>query len=266
MTYKNLETELNGAVATIWLNRPEVRNAIDEHLIAEISKVFSELAKNERIRVLVLAGRGTSFCAGGDIDWMRRMADFSPEQNLRDARMLAQMLKTVHTSPKPVIARVHGPAYAGGMGLAAAGDIVVADQAAEFCLSEVRIGLVPATISPYVIRALGIRASQRYMLTGERLSAQEAFRLGFVHQLSNVGAIDEAVSCVANALIAAGPQALTKTKSLIEDVGLRGPHEDVMQDTAERIANVRASSEGREGVTAFLAKRKPMWLASGGAR
>jgi methylglutaconyl-CoA hydratase len=262
MTYQNLEVECNGAVATIWLNRPQVRNALDEVLIAELTHVFSAVQEDDRIRVLVLAGRGTAFCAGGDLQWMRRMAEFSAEQNLQDAMRLARMLKAVHASRKPVVARVHGPAYAGGMGLAAACDVIVADPAAEFCLSEVRIGLVPATISPYVIRALGLQATRRYMLTAERLEPQEAWRIGFVHELTETGAIDQAVTRIASALLAAGPQALTTTKALIARVGTRSVDADLIQETATCIAHARASREGREGVMAFLAKRKPAWTCT----
>jgi len=264
MTYHNLEIETKGGVATVWLNRPQVRNALDEVFIAEISRAFANLQLDESVRVVVLAGRGTAFCAGGDIKWMKRMAGFSAYQNLQDAMLLAQMLKTVHSCPKPVIGRVHGPAFAGGMGLAAACDIIVADRAAEFCLTEVRIGLVPATISPYVIQALGVQASRRYMLTAERLPAEQALLLGFVQELCDVGEIDVAVSRIAAALLNAGPRALSQTKALIEQVVANPLDAELMRNTAQHIANVRASDEGREGVTAFLEKRKPNWLTAKG--
>jgi methylglutaconyl-CoA hydratase len=262
LEYRNLEIETKGGIATLWLNRPEVRNALDERLIAEITEAVTALQQDDSVRVLVLAGRGKAFCAGADLNWMKRMAGYSGEQNLRDAMGLARMLRTVHVSAKPVLARVHGPAFAGGMGLAAACDIIVAEPAAEFCLSEVRIGLVPATISPYVIRALGVQAARRYMLSAERIPAAEALRIGFVHEISEEGAIDEALARIAGALLIAGPKALAQTKDLIEQVGTRRIDEDVMQETAGLIAAVRASAEGREGVSSFLEKRKPAWLAA----
>jgi len=261
MEFRNLEIEKQGGVATLWLNRPQVRNALDEVLIAEIAHAVTGLQQDDGVRVLVLAGRGTAFCAGADLNWMKRMAAYSGEQNLQDSMRLAQMLGTVHASAKPVIARVHGPAFAGGMGLAAACDVVVAEPTAEFCLSEVRIGLVPATISPYVIRALGMQASRRYMLTAERMGAAEALRIGFVHELSDTGGIDQVVARIAAALLAAGPQAVARTKALIEQVGMRPVDQGLMEETASLIAAVRASPEGREGVSSFLEKRRAGWLA-----
>jgi methylglutaconyl-CoA hydratase len=260
LPYENLEIDSHGGIATIWLNRPQVRNALDETLIAEISHAVTALQQDAGVRVLVLAGRGKAFCAGADLNWMKRVASYSGEQNQQDAMRLAQMLKTVHASGKPVVARVHGPAFAGGMGLAAACDIVVAEPTAEFCLSEVRIGLIPSTISPYVIRALGVQACRRYMLTAERVTAVQASRIGFVHELSQEGAIDEAVGRIAGALLAAGPHALARTKALIEQVGMRPVDEEVMGETAALIAAIRTSDEGREGVSSFLEKRKPAWV------
>jgi methylglutaconyl-CoA hydratase len=261
MAYRNLQVERQGTVATVWLNRPEVRNALDEVLIAELTQVFRELQDDDAIRVLVLGGHGTVFCAGADLHWMKRMAQYSPEQNREDAMRLAEMLRVIHQSEKPVIARVHGAAFAGGMGLAAACDIVVASHDAQFCLSEVRIGLVPATISPYVVQALGVQAARRYMLTAERLPADEAFRLGFVHQLAEAGEIDEAVARMVSALEAGGPQALAQAKALMERVTMRPLDDELMQETAVRIADIRASNEGREGLSAFLEKRRPVWAS-----
>lgn len=262
MNYQNLEVEFQGAVATVWLDRPEARNALDEVLIAELTQAFAELQDDDRVRVIVLGGHSTAFCAGADLHWMKRMAEHNAEQNLQDAMRLAQMLYTVHSSRKPVIARVHGPAYAGGMGLAAACDLIVADPAAVFCLSEVRIGLVPATIAPYVIQALGVRASKRYMLTAERLSAQEALHVGFVHELAEAGAIDRSVGRFARALVAGAPNALARIKALIGDVGARKLDAQLIRDTAACIADVRASTEGREGVSAFFERRKPAWTGA----
>ncbi|MCD2513343.1 enoyl-CoA hydratase/isomerase family protein [Comamonas endophytica] len=260
MNYQNLEVQIQGPVATLWLNRPAVRNALDEVLLAEMTLAVNELERNDAVRVLVLAGRGKAFCAGADLNWMKRMASYSDAQNQADAMGLAQMLKTLHGIGKPTIARVHGAAFAGGMGLAAACDVVVAEPTAEFCLSEVRIGLIPSTISPYILQALGVQAAKRYMLTAERLSAQEAHRLGFVQALSEEGAIDATVARIAQALAAGGPRALARTKALIHSVAHRSLDEELITETAGLIAQVRASDEGREGVAAFLEKRAAGWV------
>jgi methylglutaconyl-CoA hydratase len=260
LSYSNIEVEQQGPVATLWLNRPQVRNAMDEVLIAELTQAVNRLQQDASVRVLVLAGRGSAFCAGADLNWMKRMAGFSEEQNREDARGLAKMLRTLHACEKPVIARVHGPAFAGGMGLAAACDIVVAGPAAEFCLTEVRIGLVPATISPYVVRALGMQASRRYMLTAERITASEAHRIGFVQVLATDGDIDDAVAGAARALAAGGPCALARTKSLIDQVAGRALDDGTIDDTALLIAEVRAGAEARDGIPSFLEKRKPTWI------
>lgn len=221
MNYQNLEVQIQGPVATLWLNRPAVRNALDEVLLAEITQAVNDLERNDAVRVLVLGGRGKAFCAGADLHWMKRMASYSDAQNQADALGLANMLKTLHGVRKPTIARVHGAAFAGGMGLAAACDVVVAEPAAEFCLSEVRIGLIPSTISPYILQALGVQAAKRYMLTAERLSASQAHRLGFVQLLCEEGGIDAAVAGLAQALVAGGPEALARTKALIHTVAHR---------------------------------------------
>lgn len=256
-----LEVEIQGPVATLWLNRPAVRNALDEALLAQITQAVNGLERNDAVRVLVLAGRGKAFCAGADLNWMKRMASYSDAQNQADAMGLATMLKTLHGVSKPTIARVHGAAFAGGMGLAAACDVVVAQPTAEFCLSEVRIGLIPSTISPYIIQALGVQAAKRYMLTAERLSAREAHRLGFVQVLCEEGGLDAAVAQLSQALAAGGPQALRQTKALINTVAHRSLDEALITETAGLIAKVRASSEGREGVASFLEKRQPLWMA-----
>ncbi len=261
LNFRHLEIEQAGPVATVWLNRPDVRNALDEVLLAEITQAIDALAEDASVRVIVLGGRGKAFCAGADLNWMKRMAQYSPEENRADARVLAHMLRTVYRSPKPVVARVHGPAFAGGMGLAAACDIVVAEPTVEFCLTEVRIGLIPSTISPYVIQALGAQASRRYMLTAERLGAPEAHRLGLVHELCEPGGIDAAVARIVEALLAGGPQALRQTKALIDRVANRPMDDALLEETAGLIAAARASDEGREGVGAFLEKRRPAWQA-----
>jgi len=262
MDYRNLEIEVTRGVATIWLNRPGIRNAMNEALISELTGAMRALGSDTGVRVVVLAGRGTAFCAGADLSWMKQMAEYSQAENRASAVDLAQMLNALHACPKPTIARVHGHAFAGGMGLASACDIRIADSAAEFCLSEVRIGLVPATISPYVVQAMGAAAARRYMLTAERLSATEAHRIGFVHVMSEPGAIDEAVDRFTQKLLDAGPAALARTKQLLDDVVDRPVDEALLEITADVIADVRASAEGREGVGSFLEKRKPAWEQS----
>jgi methylglutaconyl-CoA hydratase len=259
MTYRTIELDVEDYVATIWLNRPDVRNALNETVIAELDEVLNTLGARDEIRVVVLAGRGKAFCAGADLQWMQRMAAYSTSENEADAMRLAAMLRTLHQCPKPTIARVHGPAYAGGMGLAAACDLVVASTNAEFCLSEVRIGLVPATISPYVVQALGVRAASRYMLTAERIGAAEAHRIGFVHEVREPDEIDSVIDELALSLRMAGPAALAQTAELIHQVANRPIEDDLIADTARLIARVRASVEGREGVDAFLQKRKAAW-------
>jgi methylglutaconyl-CoA hydratase len=259
--YETIELEESGGIAHLWLNRPDIRNAMSDLVIAELTAALSHVAKESDIRVLVLGGRGSAFCAGADLTWMKRSAGFSQDENRADAGRLAAMLKALHSLSKPTIARVHGPAFAGGMGLAAACDIVVADQNAVFCLSEVRIGLVPATISPYIVQALGIHAARRYMLTAERLTAAHGQRIGFVHELCEPGTIDAAVDSLAQALRSGGPAALMQTKRLLDDVATRFIDPELMDMSAALIASVRASSEGREGIGAFLEKRKPTWVS-----
>lgn len=260
MEYKTLEIDIAAGIGTVWLNRLDMRNALNEDVIRELTGAVHALGSDLQVRVVVLAGRGTAFCAGADLNWMKRMADYSHAENRTSALELAQMLHALHTCPKPTIARVHGAAFAGGMGLASACDIRVADPAAEFCLSEVRIGLVSATISPYVVQAMGAAAARRYMLTAERFSADEAHRMDFVHAVSSVGMIDEAVGQFAKALLCAGPEALARTKRLLDDVIDRRIDAALLDLTAEVIADVRASAEGREGVGAFLQKRKQAWV------
>ena len=262
MEYRTLEIDVAQGVANVWLNRPDVRNAMNEDVIGELAAAVRALSAEAQVGVIVLAGRGSAFCAGADLAWMRRMAEAGHAENRAGALKLARMLDAVRTCPKPTIARVHGPAFAGGMGLASACDLRVAEPAAEFCLSEVRIGLVPATISPHVVQAMGAAAARRYMLTAERLPASEAHRIGFVHALSAPGAIDEIVDQLAEALLAAGPAALARTKRLLDDVVDRPIDDALLAMTAETIAEVRASAEGREGVASFLEKRKPTWVPS----
>ncbi|ACB34384.1 Enoyl-CoA hydratase/isomerase [Leptothrix cholodnii SP-6] len=247
-------------VAEVWLNRPDVRNAFNDDVIAELTATFGSLAADPDLRVIVLGGHGKAFCAGADLNWMRAMADYSWERNRADAQALADMLWAIHSCPVPVIGRVHGDCYAGGVGLAAVCDVLVASEAASFCLSEAKLGLLPATIGPYVVKALGERASQRYFLTAERFSATEAHRLGFVHELCAPDQIDERVQALVTSLVANGPAAVKACKQLVQDVAARPITAELRDDTARRIADIRCSAEGKEGVSAFLQKRSPSWL------
>jgi methylglutaconyl-CoA hydratase len=256
----SLTIETTGHVARVTLRRPEVRNAFDDTLIARITEAFVALAGRADVRCIVLAAEGPAFCAGADLHWMRRMADYSREENIADAAGMATMLRTIAECPQPTIARVQGDVYAGGVGLVAACDMAVAVDTAAFCLSEVRIGLIPATISPYVIRAIGPRAAQRYFLTAERFLAAEAHRIGLVHQVLAVEGLDAAVDALAKALCSAGPAAVRAGKRLIADVAGHPLDDALIARTVEGIADIRASDEGREGVSSFLQKRKPGWL------
>ena len=255
-----LTLEVNGPVATITLAQPEVRNAFSDEVIAEITHAFETVGANAAVRAVVLAAEGPAFCAGANLNWMCRMADYTRDENLVDAGKLAEMLRVIYECPKPTIARVQGDVYAGGMGLVAACDMAVAANTAGFCLSEVKIGLIPATISPYVIRAMGPRASHRYFLTGERFDAAEALRIGFVHQVTEVDALDSAVDGLLKHLLSAGPAAVRACKRLVLDVAEREIDAALIRATVEGIADIRASDEGKEGVQAFLNKRKPNWL------
>ena len=262
MSFETLEFALDadGAVARIWLDRPATRNAFDDVVIGELTRAFAEAGAMPAVRAVVLGARGPAFCAGADLNWMRRMADYTREQNLADAGTLATMLRTIAECPKPTIARVQGDVYAGGMGLVAACDMAVAVDTAWFCLSEVRIGLVPATISPYVIRAMGARAAQRWFLTAERFTAAEAHRLGLVHEVVDAAeAIDAQVDQLLKALRGAGPDAVATCKRLVAEVAGREIDAALIERTVEGIADIRASAEGREGVQAFLQKREPAW-------
>ena len=260
MEYQTLEVKVEGALATVWLNRPEVRNAFNETTIAELTDVFSALDTCHQVRAVVLAARGPAFCAGADLNWMKKMAGYSREENLADAAGLAAMLRAIHDCAKPVVARVQGDCYAGGMGLAAACDVVVAAEGAYFCLSEVKLGLIPATISPYVIRAMGAQPARRYFLTAERFSATDAARLGLAHEVVAADALDDTVANLVKALVSASPDAVAAAKLLVRDVAGQPLTDALVDDTVVRIADIRASEQGREGVRSFLEKRKPSWL------
>ena len=260
MSKHNLAIACDGPVARITLTQPEVRNAFSDAVIAEITAAFLDVGARPEVRAVVLAAEGPAFCAGADLNWMRRMADYTREENIADAGKLAEMLRVIYGCPKPTIARVQGDVYAGGMGLVAACDMAVAVDTAGFCLSEVKLGLIPATISPYVVRAMGARAAHRYFLTAERFGAPEALRIGFVHEVVAADALDAKVDELLKALTSASPNAVRACKKLVIDVAGREISASLIAATVEGIADIRASSEGKEGVQSFLNKRKPAWL------
>jgi methylglutaconyl-CoA hydratase len=261
MNLQRIKLTLDHHVARVTLDRPDVRNAFDDATIVELTAAFRALDDDPNVRVIVLGANGPAFCAGADLNWMKRMAGYSDAENRADAGSLATMLNTVYACSKPVIARVQGDAYAGGMGLVAACDIAVAVDFAHFCLSEAKLGLMPATIAPYVIRAIGARASHRYFVSAERFDAAEALRLGLVHQVATAAELDSAVEKIAASIVANSPNAVRECKQLVIDLAGREIDAALMADTAERIARIRSSDEGREGVRSFLEKSKPSWLA-----
>lgn len=254
-----LQVEQRGAATWLWLNRPEVRNALNDGILDGIAGALDGLQKDPACRVVVLAGRGQAFCAGGDLSRMEKGATLTKARSRKEAARFAGLLYRLHTCPKPIVARVHGAAFAGGMGLVAAADLVVAAEEAEFCLPEVRIGLVPAMISPYIVRALGEQQARRYVLTGERLSATEAHRLGLVHELTSAAELDARVDHLVAQLAAAAPGALARSKSLLARVARSPISPKIAAQTAAVLAEVRAGEEAREGIRAFLEKRKPAW-------
>jgi len=258
---KHLLLSFHAGVATVTLNRPEVRNAFNDEVIAELTSAFLALAARDEVRAVVLAANGPAFCAGADLNWMRRMAGYSRAENLEDARALARLMRTIDQCPKPTLVRIHGAAFAGATGLIAASDIAVAVPEAEFAITEVRIGLIPSVISPYLVRAMGERQARRYFLTAERFSAATALALGLGHEVVPAEEMDAALTRHLMALKAASPAAVTACKHLIAAVA-RPLDATVVEDTAHRIADQRVSADGREGVTAFLEKRKPNWGAS----
>jgi methylglutaconyl-CoA hydratase len=253
--------ERQDGVGRITLNRPDVRNAFDDALIGALAKAFAELDADSSVRAVVLAGNGPAFCAGADLNWMKRMAGYGYDENLRDARALADMLSALDRLDKPTIARVHGPAFAGGTGLVAACDIAVGTPDAKFCFSEAKLGLSPATISPYVLRAIGARAASRYFLTAEVFSAEEALRIGLLSAMVPAAELDAFIGRLLEHLLAGGAAAHARIKDLVRDVAGRPIDDALKGDTARRIAEMRASPEGREGIASFLEKRKPKWLS-----
>jgi len=257
---ETLSIAIQQSVATVTLNRPDVRNAFNEATIAEITQVFRQLDTEPSVRAVVLAANGLAFCAGADLNWMKKMADYTHAENLADAGQLAAMLAAIYHCSKPVVAKVQGDCYAGGMGLVAACDIAISVDSANYCLSEVKLGLIPATISPYVIKAMGESAARRYFITAERFSASEAQRIGFVHEVVAADALDSKVAEIVKALVTNSPNAVRQAKKLVQDVASREVTPELVAATVEGIAHIRASDEGREGVRSFLEKRKPSWV------
>ena len=260
MAEKNLEVTVRNGCAIVALNRPEIRNAFDDALIANLTRTFRKIDADDSIRAMILMGNGTAFCAGADLNWMKRMARYSEKQNYADALALGTMLQTLDRMRKPTIARVHGPAFAGGTGLVAACDIAVGTPEAEFALTEAKLGMSPATISPYLVRAIGERAAHRYFLTAERFSAAEAYRLGLLSELCQPDDLDYEINNILGHLVAGGQSALASIKDLIRDVSNRTIDDTLVRETARRIAEIRVSPEGKEGIAAFLSKRKPAWI------
>ncbi len=260
MSYQSLEIDISRQVARVWMNRPELHNAFDETLIRELTEAFTQLEGDSGVRVIVLGGRGKSFSAGADLNWMKRAAAYTIEENLRDARALANMLKTIDCMSKPTVARVHGAALGGGTGLVSVCDIAIASAQASFATTEVKLGIIPGAISPYVGAAIGERAVRRYFLTAERFDAQEAHRLGMVHEVCAPDALDAHIEQVVASLLAGGPKAQAAAKDLIRAVVNRPVDDALIDDTSARIANIRATPEAKDGISAFLEKRKPGWV------
>ena len=260
MPFQALQIELTGPVATIWMNRPDLHNAFDEILIAELTAACIAIDEDKDVRVVILAGRGKSFSAGADLNWMKRAANNGIDDNLNDARALANMLRTLAEMKKPTIARVQGAALGGGMGLASACDIAIASTKAVFATSEVKFGIIPSAISPYVLRAIGARQASRYFQSAERIDANRAREIGLVHETVEAEALDAKVQEIVSALLQGGPLAQTAAKDLIRAVDGQMINQTLVEDTAHRIAHLRATPEAREGIAAFLDKRQPNWI------
>ena len=261
MSNEHVLTEIDRrGVASLILNRPEVHNAFDDALIAQLSNALTDLSSNDDVRVLKVVGRGKSFSAGADLNWMKRMAGYSHDENLEDANKVARMWQALSSFPRPTLAVVHGNAFGGGIGLIACCDIAVAGDNARFSLSEVKLGLIPATIGPFVVEAIGARQARRLFVSAERFDAVTAMRLGLVHEVVSAELLDEAVDAFVSQLLENGPDAMAASKRLVDAVAHRPIDENVLADVAERIALQRATEEGREGVTAFLEKRPPSWI------
>ncbi len=263
MSYETLEIAREAGVATIWMNRPDVHNAFNAQLIADLTTACIELDADDAVRAVVLAGRGKSFSAGADLNWMKAAGEASEAENFADAMKLAGMLRTLAEMKKPTIARVHGAALGGGMGLASACDICIAGDKAVFATSEVKFGIIPSAISPYVIRAIGERQAYRYFQTAERINATRAATLGLAHEAVATEELDAKVSEVVEALLQGGPKSQAAAKDLIRAVANRPVSDAVVEDTARRIASLRVTPEAKEGLAAFLDKRPAAWIARG---
>lgn len=259
MTYQFMLVEKANHVATITLNRPEKRNALHAPLIQEIISALSLLAHDDETRVLILRGNGDHFCAGGDIAWMQHIASASPDENYKDAQILADLLFQLYSFPKPTMVLAHGATVGGGLGILSACDIAIAAQGASFALPEVKLGITPSMISPYVIAAIGERAAHYYFLTGEKFQEEEALRLGLIHRVCALDALNSVGAMLAQTLLKNSPAALKSAKQLIRHVAHEKVNEALSQKTAEHLANLRATAEGQEGLHAFLEKREPNW-------
>jgi methylglutaconyl-CoA hydratase len=246
-------------VATITLNRPEVHNAFNEAVMDELTALVRKAGADASVRAVVLRGNGKSFCAGGDLNWMRKSAAYSYEENVKDAMRLGTLLKELNFLPKPTMALVHGNIFGGGVGLASCCDIVVAETGAQFCLSEVRIGLIPSIIAPYVINAMGERMARRYFMTAERFDAETAYRIGFVHETAPASQLDAVAAKIIAALMDGAPSAQGRGKKLMLELVGKPIDERVIDLTVRQIAEARASDEGKEGLNAFLNKTEPSW-------
>ena len=253
-------TEHEHGIVEVTLNRPEIHNAFDDQLIAEITTTFKALAQDDEVRVVILSAEGRSFSAGADLNWMRRMADYTEEENYQDSLKLAECMYSIYQMPCPVIASVQGAAFGGGVGLVACCDIAIASKHASFCLSEVKLGLVPAVISPYVIKAMGRRQAQRYFVSAEKFNVKEARKMGLVTEVTEPEQLAEAVMGVATQIASNGPEAVIAAKKLINTVADQPINQTLNSQTARIIAQIRASEQGKEGVSAFLGKRPPDWL------
>jgi methylglutaconyl-CoA hydratase len=265
MAQKNtnsIDVEVRNGVAIVWLNRPTVYNALNERMTTDLLQVLEEVEGDRSLRALILAGRGEAFCAGGDVEWMQRMGQASASVNEKNALAITRLFHALHTCSIPTIARIHGHCFAGGVGFAAACDIVVASTNAEFGCAEVKRGLVPAGISPYVLRAIGARNAQRYLLTGERFDAAEAYRMGLVHEICPPDLLDNVVNALLGHLVAGSPAAQRTTKALLQELSGVPIDEALVQQSAKRMAKMRASAEAQEGMSAFLEKRDPAWIGS----
>lgn len=258
MTLERIELQRDGPVARVWLNRPDARNAFDGLMVSELRRTLFDLGTQDAVRVIVLGGRGPCFCAGADLQWMKSTAAFTREENLREAQALADLFFTVYNAPKPVVARVHGAALGGGSGLVAASDVAVASLGTQFGFTEVRLGIIPAVIAPYVIAKIGESAARELFLTGERFEAVKAQEIGLLRWAVPEDDLERTVEQRVQELLLAGPRAVAEAKALIREVAWRRV-EDVQRYTVERIAEVRTTAEGQEGMRAFLEKRKPSW-------